>query len=180
MDTYLGALERSTIPLPAWALVIFWLVLLLLSHLLARKGRTLSQAQAFVAERVSPGLIREPSTRLLTAQILFSAAVFTLAFSIGGPGFIFFAGGWVVTAAAGVAINLRSVLFLSAISRPGAAQGAVTYSDFLAVRNRAFHLFGAAALCFLLGALLAHLALLGGALFLAATGVGYLRKARRL
>lgn len=179
MGTYLGQLALSAIPLPEWAVVVFWVVLFFLSHVLIRQGRVLSQAQAFVVDKVAPGLIREPSARLMAGQVLFAAAVFGLSSWIGGAAFVLLAGGWVVTATAAVAINLRSVLFLRAISRPGAAEGSVTFSSPLSVRNRAFHLFGAAALCFLLGVLLAHLALLGGALFLSATAVGYLRKLTR-
>src|SRR5437762_9865105 len=80
--------------------------------------------------------------------------------------------------AVSIPLNLRSILFLRALSEPGAAKGSVTLSNHLAVKDHAFQLFGAAAFCLLLGILVAHLALLGGAFFLSATALGYLRKAK--
>ena len=81
-------------------------------------------------------------------------------------------------AAVSITLNLRSILFLRALSQPGAAKGSVTLSNHSAVKDLAFQFFGAAAFCLFLGILLAHLALLGGAFFLSATAFGYLRKAK--
>jgi hypothetical protein len=99
---------------------------------------------------------------------------------LGDIGFAILAGGWVVTTAASIGSNLRSALFLRALMESGAASGSVSFSARLALRDSSFQLFGVAALVLALGILLAQLALLGGALFIAASGVGYLRRANAL
>jgi hypothetical protein len=55
----------------------------------------------------------------------------------------------------------------------------VILSNRLAVKDAAFKLLGMASFCLLLGLLVAHLALLGGAFFMSATAIGYLRKLRK-
>ena len=155
-----------------------WLIIFVTAHFLFRKGRRVSYAQDFIVTGGPPGLIKEQSVRLTLVQVLFSAAIFAYASFFGGPVFAFFAGGWVVTTAVSIHLNLRSLLFLRALSEPGAAKGSVTLSNSLAVKDHAFQLFGAAAFCLLLGIVLAQLALLGGAFFLSATALGYLRKAK--
>src|SRR6266496_3846211 len=129
METYISELQSSTIALPAWGVVIFWLIIFASAQVLFRTARSFSQAQDFV-----------------------------------------------VTSAVSISLNLRSILFLRSLSQPGAARGSVTFSNHLAVKDLAFQLFGAAAFCLILGILLAHLALFGGAFFLLATAFGYLRR----
>ena len=178
METYLSELKASTIPLPQWGIVILWFIIFASAHVLFRKSRALSRAQEFVVTGGPPKLVREQSLRLTLVQVLFSAAIFAYASFFGGSIFVFFAGGWVVTTAVSIPLNLRSILFLRALSQPGAAKGSVTLSSHLAVKDQAFELFGAAAFCLLLGIIFAHLALFGGAFFLSATAFGYLRKAK--
>lgn len=67
---------------------------------------------------------------------------------------------------------------LRALSEPGAAKGSLTLSNHLAVKDHAFHLFGAASFCLLLGILVADVAFFGAAFFLSGTALGYLRKAK--
>ena len=177
MEAYISKLESSSIPLPHWGVVIIWLIIFASAHVLLQKGRRLSHAQDFIVIGGPHGLIKEQSVRLTLIQVLLSAAIFAYAAFLGGLVFTFFAGGWVVTTAVSIPLNLRSILFLRALSQPGAAKGSLTQSNHLAVKDHAFQLFGAAAFCLLLGILLAHLALFGGAFFLSATAFGYLRKA---
>ncbi len=178
METYLHGLSSSTIPFPPWGIVTIWLVIFASAPVVSRKAAALSATQSFVIIGGPVGLVKEQSFKLLIGQVLFSAAIFTFASILGGPVFVFFAGGWVVTTLVSIPLNLRSVLFLRALSKPGAAQGSVTLSNYLAVKDLAFQLFGVAAFCLLLGVILAHLALLGGAFFLTATSLGYLKKTK--
>ena len=178
METYIRELESSTIPLPHWAVIIIWLIIFVSAHVLFRKGRGLSHAQDFIVTGGPRGLVKEQSVRLALVQVLFSAAIFAYASFFGGPVFAFFAGGWFVTTAVSISLNLRSILFLRALSEPDAAKGSVMLSNSLAVKDHAFHLFGVAVFCLLVGMLVAHLALFGAALILSATAFGYLRKAK--
>ncbi|HXT42000.1 MAG TPA: hypothetical protein VN887_18470 [Candidatus Angelobacter sp.] len=177
MQTYFSELDASTIPLAPWVIAIIWLIIFASAHVLSRKSSALSRAQGFFISGGSPVPIRTQSLRLILVQVLLSAAIFAYASFFGGPFFAFFAGGWVVATAISIPLNLRSILFLKALSKPGAAKGSVTLSNRLAVKDCAFKLFGAAAFCLLLGILMAHLAFFGAAFFLSATAFGYLRKA---
>ena len=177
METYLRELQASRIPLPQWGVVILWLLIFASAQVLFRKSRALSRAQAFVVTGGPPGLVREQSLRLVLVQLLFGGAVLAFASLAGGFIFVFLAGGWVVATAASIPLSFRSVLFLRALSQPGAATGSVTLSSHVAVKDQAFQVFGAATFCLLLGVCFAHLALFGGAFLLLATAFGYLRKA---
>jgi len=107
-----------------------------------------------------------------------TAAIFTSASFYAGPIFAFWAGGWIVATTASLAFMLRSIFFYRTLSQPGAAEGSVKLSKGLAIKDKAYQVFGMSAFCLILGILLAQLALLGGALFLSATAFGYLRKAK--
>ena len=179
MRTYLAQLEASTIPFPNWAVIIIWLVVFVVANMLMRRSRALSRAQNVIATETEPGLIKPESLKLTLARLILTAAIFACASLLGGPVFVFLAGGWVVLAAVSCSLNLRRVLYLRAFSGLGAATGSITLSARFAVKDAAFQLLAAATLCLVLGILLAHLALLGGALFLASTGAGYLRKTKR-
>ena len=180
MSDFLLDLQLSTIALPFWSAVGAWLLIFSVAHALHRRARWLSSRQRFiVAGGVHDG---EPTNgyALVLGQMVFASAVFAIGAVLGGAIYTFFVGGWIVVTAVSIAVNLRSILFLTALASPGAAEGALVLSTGLSVRDAAFQLFGMAAMCFCLGMLLAHLALLGGAFFMTATGVGYLRKSRAL
>jgi hypothetical protein len=180
LESYLADLQQNAIALPFWGVVTIWLFIFSGAHVLHRKSRLLSSQQMFILTEPPMSNAGGLLPRLLIGQFVFAAVVFSVGAVIGDFGFTFFAGGWVVATAVSLGFNLRSVLFLRAIAEPGAANGAVSISPSLAVRDFAFQLFGAATFCLCLGILLAHLALLGGALFIAATGVGHLRRASAL
>jgi hypothetical protein len=178
MEKYLTELEASPIPLPKWGVIVLWVVIFGLANVLARKSRSHFDGQQFIINENTSGLIRKESLKLTLVRIALSAVIFAYASFFGGPIFAFFAGGWVVLAAVSIPLQLQSYFFLRALSKPGAAKGSVTLSGPLVIKRQAFQLFGFAAFCLLLGILLAHLALFGGALFLSATAFGYLRKTR--
>jgi len=105
-------------------------------------------------------------------------AIFVFSSYVDDTAFVFLAGGWVITLTASIALNVRAILFLRSLSLPAAAEGTLTFSPRLALQDQAFQLFGMATFCLIIGALLAHLALFGSAIFIAATGAGYLRRAK--
>ena len=107
-----------------------------------------------------------------------SAELTLLALMLGRAAFVFFAGGMIVASACGVGLSAQGLLTARALARPDAVNGAVTFSTASAFRHMAHRAAGAAVPCLLMGLVLAHLALLGGAFFLASTASGYLRKAR--
>jgi hypothetical protein len=177
VNSYFSDLQFNALPIPEWGVFLAWLVLFIAANFAHLKGRALANSQAHISIGPPPGLVRPFSARLVLAQVIVAAAVFAFASFIGGAGFVFFAGGWVVVAAASLALNIRTALFLAALTKPGLAEGSLRLSNRLAVRDQAFQLLGLATLSLCIGALVAHLALLGGGLFLAATAIGYLRKA---
>ncbi len=179
MENYFNNLMSSSLPLPLWVLIIIWFILFIAAHILTWKGNALANQQSFIVTRKTDELVSGQNWRLTVFQILFTSAIFTFATIIGGPFFVFFAGGWIVITAVSIPLNLRSVLYLRAIVQSEAATGSVTISNRLAVKDVAFKLYGLAAFCLILGLVMAHLALLGGALFISATATGYLRKLKQ-
>ena len=161
---YFADLLGSTIPLPRWMVFAIWLLLLAIGHALFRLARARSATQSYIVVGESAVQRRTGSARGVVLQVLFGTVL------IGAVSFL----------GASIGLNLRSALFLRAITEPSAASGTINLSARLALRDSSFQLFGVAALVLALGVLLAQLALLGGALFTAATGLGYLRRANAL
>jgi len=84
----------------------------------------------------------------------------------------------IIASAFGLGLTAQGLLTALALASPGAVNGSVTFSTASAFRHMAHRAAGAALACLLAGLALAHLALLGGALFLASAASGSLRKAR--
>jgi Na+/pantothenate symporter len=179
MESYLSHLMSSSLPIATWGLVLVWLILFSFSHVLSQKGNDLVKKQSYILNGDTNELGQKQNWKLTVFQLLFSSAIITVAAFMGGAGFVFFAGGWIVITAVSIPLNLRNLLFLRELSRPDAATGSVSLSSRLAVQDAAFKLLGMASFCLLLGLVLAHLALLGGALFMSATAIGYLRKPKK-
>ena len=178
MMTYLHALESSILPVGPWGLGVVWCVLYAIARFGASRSNALvaSHPQSFISYGGPPVPIKEQSFRLMCIQIGLTVVIFFLASIIGGPVFVFLAGGWTVTTAVSIPLTLRRVLFHRALVSPGAASGSVTLSNQLAVEGVAFEILAIGAWVAILGIFLAHLALLGGGVFICATGLGYLRK----
>lgn len=178
MDSYIASLVASSLPLPIWALALLWVLFLLCSYASLSWSQRLRAAQSLVS--FPPGLEVKLSRQLFAGRVVVAAAVFLAADLLGGSSSIFIGGGWCIATAVAMSSNLRSALFLNALSVPRSANGRIEWSAQLARRNQALDLSAAALLCLLVGFLLPHLALLGAALFLATAALGYLRRARAL
>jgi ABC-type dipeptide/oligopeptide/nickel transport system permease subunit len=78
------------------------------------------------------------------------------------------------------ALNLQGLLSARALARPNAATGVLTFSTASAFRHMAHRLVGGACASLIAGVAVAHLALLGGAFFLASMAIGYRRRAENV
>jgi hypothetical protein len=118
--------------------------------------------------------------KYLLVQTVFVGIVFLLGLDRGGAAYVFLAGGVLVFLACHFGLNLQGLLSARGLARPAAATGALTYSTAAAFRHMADRILGAAVASLVAGLALGHLALLGGAVFLASGAVGSWRRARNL
>jgi hypothetical protein len=158
---------------------IFWSVLFLISHLVARRARTASDAQAVVVVEGRKALGRGFQPRYILAQLVFAASLMLVAFYLGEPAFVFFVGGMLVSVIFTLGLNIQSFLSAAGMARGNAATGQLTLSTAFSFRQMAQRMLGAAIICLLLALTLAHLAPMGGVLLLGSTAAGYFRRARR-
>jgi hypothetical protein len=112
-------------------------------------------------------------------QFAYAAALFLIASYAGGALFTLLAGGLLGLFLLSAAHSIRSILFYRSIAIPGAVRGTLSMSTAWMIRQRANFYFEAAFLYLSTGLLLPHLALLGAALISSASGLEYLRQARR-
>jgi hypothetical protein len=177
MEDYLAEFQYSTLPLPFWGVVALWLCIFTASHLLFLRTRTLVRGQTIVKTGNPQIVARGARPGIVLARLVFGGAVFSCAYFLEGPFAVFLAGGWTLASCASLASNIQGMLYIRALTRPGAAEGTLSLSNPLVIREVAFYFFGLAVFCLIAGLLTAHLALLGGAVYIAASGFGYLRKA---
>jgi len=174
---YLVLLLRSELPFASWIVIAAWLLLFIANHLLARATRTMSARQAHVTVVNHDALRRASQPRFLFGQVLFAGVVFALTLYSGDrPVFVFLGGGMLVGLICTLGLNLQALLSAQAMMLPGAAEGSLQLSTASAFRQLVHRLTGSAFVCAMLGVLLAHLALLGGALLLGSTALGYRRR----
>lgn len=178
MQTYIDELLESTLPFEPSVAALIWVALFVASRWIAQSLRAANDAQHAVTVEDWSVLRRSLEPKYVVAQVLVAGIVFLLALMLGRAAFVFFAGGMIVASACGVGLSAQGLLTARALARPDAVNGAVTFSTASAFRHMAHRAAGAAVPCLLMGLVLAHLALLGGAFFLASTASGYLRKAR--
>jgi len=179
LEHYVASLLASELPFEPWLAVLVWAALFLANHQIARSARIATDAQQFIAVEDWRVLRRGLEPKYVAIQILLALALFRLAFLLGQPAFVFLAGGLLVAMTCAIALNIQALLSSRTLGSPNAAKGALTLSTASACRQMASRAGGVAIGCCLMGLALAHLALLGGALVIALTTIGYLRRARR-
>lgn len=179
MEQYFASLFDSDLPFEPWVAALAWIVLFGANRRAARAARAANDAQHCIAVEDWSALRRGFEPRFMARQILFAAFVFAIALWLRGPVFVFLVGGMIVTMAYAVALNVQSILSARALARPDTASGMLTFSTPAAFRHMAHRVGGGAMACLLIGLVVAHLAPIGAAFFLAATAAGYLRRARR-
>ena len=178
METYVNDLLASELPFEPWVAALIWVALFIASRWIAQSLRAANDAQHAVTVDDWSALRRSLDPKYAVVQVLVAGIVFALALMLGGPAFVFLAGGMIVASAFGLGLSAQGLFTARALARPNATNGSVTFSTASAFRHMAHRAGGAAVASLLIGLVLAHLALLGGALFLASTGHAYLRKAR--
>jgi hypothetical protein len=178
LSTYFNGLLESELPFEPWVAAMLWLAFFGASRWMAQSLRAANNAQHAVTVEDWSALRRSLEPRYLVVQIVVAAIIFLLALQLGKPAFTFLAGGMIVASAFGLGLTAQGLLTARALASANAVKGAVTFSTASAFRHMAHRAAGAALACLLTGLALAHLAPLGGALFLASTANGSLRKAR--
>lgn len=180
MNDYFTALASSELPFGTSALAIAWLVLFAANHQVARASWRRLAAQTHVVLADSGSGARGLTPLALAVQAGYAALVFGIGWALGATAFAFFAGGLTAALAVTLGLNVHSLAFARLLARDDAGTGTATLSARFTLRNTAWRALGGACALVLLGLLLAHLAPLGGALFLTASASGMLRRARRL
>ena len=178
MQDYLSTLFLSPLPVPLWLVATLWLIVHCSSLALASRILKLAAAEQHIGFPVSaqPQLTR----RIVAIQTAVGIAVFLYSQFAGGALASFFAGGWFLAAAVGVALNVRTSLVLRARAAPGALIGKVEISNEAALAERAGDLSAGALWCLLAVIVAPHPALLGAAFVLGSGAFKVSRRARPL
>ncbi len=179
MDTYLTTLLESELPFGPWAFALTWVLLFAANHWIAGRARVANDAQTFIEVEDWAALRRGFSPLYAAARVLYAACVFAISLGLGNAAFAFLFGGLVVATANALALNAQGLLNARVMARADAATGRLRFSTASAIRHNANRVTGAAIACLVIGLVLAQLALLGGAFFLAAMAIGHLRRANR-
>lgn len=179
MESYLATLAGSRLPFGAGVAAILWSALFLVNHLVARRARAASEAQAIVIVEGRKALSRGFQPAYILAQLVVAGSLMLIALYLGEPAFVFFVGGMIVAVIFTLGLNIQSLLSVEAMARANAAAGQLTLSTAFSFRQMAQRMSGGAIICLLLALTLAHLAPMGGVLFLGSTAAGYFRRSRR-
>ena len=179
MSPYLYTFVYSTLPFGVGVTVTSWAAMFVINHLLVLRARAANDAQSIVIMEGQEQLRRGSRPLFVMLQLLFAAAVFFVAYMLGGVAWPFFAGGQLVSISFTLGLNLQALLWGRALARDGRARGSLTMSTEALYMQMAQRMFGAAVTSAALGVLLAHAAPLGGALLLGSTAGGFLRRARQ-
>lgn len=175
--TYWLALLNSDLAFAPWIAIALWAALFVGNHLLARATRALSTSQTVVTVQNRGDLERGFRAQFVLAQALFGAAIFVFSLLSGArPVYVCLGGGLIVSSVCALGLNLQAFLSARAMQRPGALTGSLALSAAYAMRQQVHRLSASALVCTILGAVIAHLSLLGGALLLASTAIGYRRR----
>jgi len=176
---YFDRLLASELPFATEIVIAIWPLLFIVNHLIVRRSRAVDANQNCIVVEDRTALSRASQPKWMLVQVLYAAAVFTVSLYMGSAVFVFFGGGIDVCLICLLALNVQALLSASALRHTGAGEGTLKLSNAYAYRQLGSRLFGAAAACALLGILLAHLALFGGALLCASTATGYYRRANK-
>jgi hypothetical protein len=180
LGDYLASLLDSEIPFGPWTVAVVWSALFLANHWLARSAREANDAQHVISIEDVSVMRRGLQPKYIIARIAYAAVVFVVAIFLGGPAYVFFAGGLLVAMTYALALNLQAWLSARSLAEPNVGKGSFTFSTGAALQHMAQRLIQGALATFILGLVLGHLALLGGVLFLASTAGGYWRKSRNV
>jgi hypothetical protein len=179
LESYVVSLFACQLPFDAAVAVLIWLALFVANHRVAMSVRAANDAQSLITVEDWSVLRRGFEPKSILAKLLFAGIVFWVAYLLGSAAFVFFCGGFIVAVACTLGLNTQGLLSARAMAQPNVAKGTLTFSTALAFRHMAQRLCGVALASCIIGLALAHLAPLGGALILAASAGGYVRRARK-
>lgn len=128
----------------------------------------------------NPAIAKPFEPKYAVARLAFASMAFLAAAAVGEPALTLIGGGFVVAYAMGIGLNIHSLLFARALSRPGDALGTITLTPQFVMRDWGHRALGGATFLFASGVVFAHLALLGGALIFGLGAYRYLRNSRKL
>ena len=180
LDSYVTSLLNSELPFGPGVAVFAWALLFVANQWIARALRVANDAQRSIVAEDWSALRRGLRPESIVAQAVIAGLVFLVGVQLGGGAYVFFVGGWIVATAFGLALGLQGLLAARALAKPNETTGTLTFRTASALRHTAQRLLGGAFACLVVGLIVAHLALVGGALFLAGTAVGGLRRAHKL
>lgn len=178
MDDYLDALIRSTLPFGLGVAALFWLILFVANHLVVARARAANDAQSTVEMQGEAELRRASRPMFLLMQIALFAFVFVAGAALGGVAATFFIGGQLVAVAFSLGLNVQSLLAARVLAAGQGVEGVLALTQAYLWQQASQRMAGAALSSLLLGCMLAHAALFGGAFVLGATAAGFLRRAR--
>jgi hypothetical protein len=152
-------------------------VLALVNYRLALLTIRRRALQSSIAYEPLPGEIASPRTRF-ALPFISAVPAMILAFAPGVPQAIF-AGGYIIMQAFGIALSVATALSIGSLRAPHAAEGQVRFSAVYQYRHHSSYIVGFALFAALIAVLSQSLEFLGAFLWLSATSLGYLRRARQ-
>jgi hypothetical protein len=180
MNAWLNALLAPELPLPWWLALTLWVVLFALTHVAGARSRALLRTQSRVVIDRPDVLAREQRTGPLALAFALLTAFLLVGYPLGEPYTSLVVGGLLGTMAMLLGIALHGLQFAASLAKAGDVQGTITLSPGFVLTNAGYDMLGCAAACLALGIALAHVPLLGAALFLGAMGMSHVDRARKL
>lgn len=180
MENYLTSLLGSEMPFGPTVVAVVWSILFFANHWFALRAQEANDAQSRISVENPAALRRGRQPRYVATQIIFAALVFLAAIFFGGPFYVFFAGGLLVATTYALTVHLQGWLSAQSLGEPTAGRGSFTFSTSGALRHMSQRSAQGAVGSLVLGLVLGHLALLGGALFLGSNAAGCLRRSRSI
>lgn len=178
MQDYLAKLFLSPLPVPLWVVAALWLAVHCTSLVLASRSLRFTSAEQHII--FPPEAQPQLTPRMVALQTACAIAVFAYSHFAGGALASVFAGGWLIAAIFGLALNVRNVLLIRARNSPGGVRGKVDISVDAALKERAAELWAGALWCVLAAVVVPQPAFLGGAWILGSGAAGLMRRARRV
>ncbi len=179
IETYFRNLLWSEMPLSNLALLLIWILVFTVNILLIKGYNKALASQACITFEKEPETLHLKTWKIVCSQGLMTGLIFALA-ELSNDALLasLYMGGWVMAGAVGLGLNFRARYWISALQMQEDKFGKLTLSDWVVQRDLAAQFFASAITCLVVGIVLCHLAPMGAALFLGATGIGYFIKAR--
>ena len=96
MESYVTSFLQSRLPFEPWVAALSWVVLFFVNQSTARLTRAANDSQRSLAVDDWSAVRRSFEPKYVAVQIIFAGIVFLLAMQMGGPAYVFLAGGFIV------------------------------------------------------------------------------------